>query len=263
MFNLLTQLQVDFTNEVTKSTRGFEWIQDNYRYDFYFEKNEHKYFVEMDGGFHRYENVRKIDDIKDCLARRHDIEVIRINCDYLDLTKRFEFIKNNTICSKLGSIFDLSKTDWKEIEVNSLQSNVIAASNLWNDEAKNVGEIAKLLGVSLDATRKYLIMASNLNMCWYTPEASHQRSNTGMQRSKRIALYKNELLVDVFYSAAELSRQSKELYGVCLNHSSVCRACRENMGRLRGFTLQYISEEEYNRLKLIMQNKYNNLQEVG
>ena len=50
-FNMLQQLNIDFISEYNP-----DWIKPK-RYDFYFELNNEKYILEMDGGFHTQDNT--------------------------------------------------------------------------------------------------------------------------------------------------------------------------------------------------------------
>ena len=171
MFNVLKQLNVDFKNEITKRDAGFEWAED-YRYDFYFEKNNKKYFVEMDGHFHfkgfNKEKVQISDKMKDCLAKDHGIYVIRINCQYDKLENRFEYIKNNIKNNNIfNSMFDMSSVNWTDANCAATESNIILSAKYWNDGC-SMSNIAKTIGVSTDSVRNYLKIAVELGECNYT-----------------------------------------------------------------------------------------------
>ena len=93
-----------------------DWMRP-YSYDNYFEYQDQKYVLEMDGGLghgnqtweHTKDDVGlKIDRYKDNLANKHDIIVIRIDCQKSNMN----YIKNNIEESLLAKIFDLSKIDW-------------------------------------------------------------------------------------------------------------------------------------------------------
>lgn len=85
MFNILTQLNINFQREYTP-----DWIYPK-RYDFFIpDKNT---IIEMDGGFHREESVKENDLYKDKMANEHKLNVIRINCDYQKTELRFDEIK--------------------------------------------------------------------------------------------------------------------------------------------------------------------------
>lgn len=137
--NLLMQLNIDFMQEVTRKNEGFEWVGD-YRYDFYFEIENRRIFIEADGHFHygdyfqTYEEVHNTDLIKDILACDHNIEVIRIDCKYPN-GHRFEYIKNNIINSELNSILNLDKSiNWDACDKYA-QSSVIMVLQLMFSQA--------------------------------------------------------------------------------------------------------------------------------
>jgi len=173
MFNVLTQLDINFKNEVTKATPGFEWIVGNYRYDFYVEYNHTKVFIEMDGKFHlgnkwqTYEKAQKTDQLKDKLALQHGIKVIRINCMYSKIQNRYKYIKDNIVTSELNSIFNLSNINWDVANSFAVSSNIALAAELWNDKDYCVIDIGNKLGVSRDTARGYLKIASKLGLCAY------------------------------------------------------------------------------------------------
>lgn len=122
MANLLSQLSIDYEKEYSP-----DWISPK-KYDFYFQINNKKYIVEMDGGLgHGNSNGKpfqkdkddgiSIDNYKDEMANIHDISVIRIDCNYS--SKRFEYITNSIINSYLSKLFDLSIVDFKKCDLES------------------------------------------------------------------------------------------------------------------------------------------------
>lgn len=179
MFNILKQLDICFKNEVTKRDEGFEWVEE-YRYDFYFEKDGQKYFIEMDGHFHQnhslicYNQVVQADKKKDQLAREHNINIIRIDCCYNKESDKFNFIKYQILNSVLYNILDLSKIDWDIANQSAISSNVYLAAQYWND-GDVIKQIAEKIGVSTDTIRSYLKIAADINLCDYNKETSEQR----------------------------------------------------------------------------------------
>lgn len=101
-----------------------EWLKP-YRFDAYFEYLNEKYAIEMDGhlghGNRQFGtgekdvdgNIR--DEIKDSLATKHSIQVIRIDCNY-QMYERFEHVKQHIRSSKLNNLFDLNNIDWIECD---------------------------------------------------------------------------------------------------------------------------------------------------
>lgn len=182
MYNSLLQIK-DYLNYIEREFRP-DWCKYTYNekecfgvYDIYFEKDNKKYIVEMDGGLgHGNRTYTKsdkskdelldIDKIKDLLAKEHDIEVIRINCDY-GSNDRYSFILNEVLNSKLSSILNLSLIDFKKSNILSQQSLLLKTVELWND-GYSVGKISSEIGVFSDTVTHYLKSAQKygiLNMC--------------------------------------------------------------------------------------------------
>lgn len=113
-----------------------DWLKP-YSYDNYFEYENKKYVVEMDGalghGKKSFGSKKsdidglKRDNIKDAIAKEHNITVIRINSEKSDLN----YLKENML-KMLSNIVDLSVVDWQYV-YEKATSNIV----------KNVCEYAK------------------------------------------------------------------------------------------------------------------------
>ena len=259
MFNILTQLKIDFKNEVTKATPGFEWIGGNYRYDFYFQLNGRKYFIEMDGKLHdggfrvSYEDAHKIDLLKDNLAYQHGIEMIRIDCKYDKIQDRFEYIRKNIIDSKCGQVFDLNSINWCLANSFAADSNIKLAAKLWDSEDCCAIDVGTKLGVSRDTARGYLKIASNLGLCNYNEQEIEDRMlrriyRNNKHKSKPIALYKDGDMINVFLGVVDLDKQSEALYGVHMDYRNIYAVCKGDRKHTYGYTMKYITREEYEQL---------------
>jgi hypothetical protein len=155
-------------------------------YDIHFGINNKSYIVEMDGGLGHGNRIRtdaKItqeecllrDKIKDELAVKHNIEVIRIDCNY-EQNDRFEYIKNNIINSKLGEILDLELFDFNQANIKSLESMLITAVKYWND-GLTVFEISQKINVHETTVTNYLKRAKKYGICdTYSTSESRYRS---------------------------------------------------------------------------------------
>ena len=177
MFNILEQLNINFISEYSP-----KWIKRK-RYDFYFELNNKKYIIEMDGGWHTKDNKfngqtkeesKDIDDYKNKMAEEHNIEVVRINCCKSEL----EYIKCNIIKSKLNELFDLSKIDWNKCHEFICGNLIKKICNLWNSGIINPSIIAKELKLSPNTIRTHLKRGNKLGWCNYIPiKGKHTENN--------------------------------------------------------------------------------------
>ena len=272
MTNILRQLNVEFINEVTKAKDEFEWVG-AYRYDFYFEKNNQKYFVEMDGGFHYADHFRSCkitqenDNTKDLLAQQHNIQMIRINCCDSSINNRFSFIQKSILDSELINILDLSIIDWDKAHKSALNNYIALASQYWSD-GYPVVEISNIIGVSRHTICSYLKIATSLDMCNYTEKESRRRIKYIKFNKKRkpIGVYKDGYIVNVFQSITSLERESFKLYGIHMYNSNISKVCNGHLNNIYGYEFKHISYNEYKDLCLqfdpTVQNECTNLLEV-
>ena len=177
MFNLLRQLGVKFISEYNP-----KWIKKR-KYDFYIPSMN--LIIEMDGGFHNKYNslsgqtekeTKEIDNYKDKLANEHGLKVIRIDCDYEDISKRFEYIKNNIIKSRLNKIFNLNNIDWVKIGQLTEKNIVKEVCDYWklhnniNNENITTTNLTNMFNISISTIRVYLKKGTKLNWCEYNPK---------------------------------------------------------------------------------------------
>ena len=211
-------------------------------YDVYLGIGGVEYIIEMDGAFHNkshtkstqtIDDAKEIDYIKDKLAKQHNIDVIRIDCDY-GRDDRFQYIKKNIYNSKLVGIVDLSIVDFEECNKKSLDSLVVRAGKLWND-GYTVGKITSELAVGDAAVRNYLNICNNIGLTNYTKLESMNRS-----RCKKV--YCTTLGI-LFNGATEAQR----ILGV--DRTSIRRCCigekQDTKGRTDGERLQWLYYEDY------------------
>ena len=199
--NLLEQLGINFTPEYSPN-----WIKPK-RYDFYFDFDNKKYILEMDGGWHKKDNKlsgqtkeesKIIDDYKDRLAFEHDIEVIRIDCENIDL----EYIKNNILNSKLAGLFDFNNIDWLKCHEFACGSLVKLVCDLWEKLIHNTLKIAEDVKISRYTTIKYLKQGAKLGWCNYDPK--EELLNNYIKQSKKVICLTTK---DVFKSVSDASRK--------------------------------------------------------
>ena len=190
IYNSLLQIenQLDFLDREYRP----DWCKYKYKdkncygiYDIYFEKDNKKFVIEMDGGLghgnRSYTNSKANrdelifrDKEKDRLASEHDIKVIRIDCNY-ETNDRYQFILNNILKSELSNILDLSKVDFNQSNTQSQQSLFIKAVELWN-LGENISQIKSELHIHESTVTSYLKSALKYNMCDYSVKESRRRS---------------------------------------------------------------------------------------
>ena len=259
MYSILTQLKINFKNQVTKLSPGFEWIVKNYRYDFCIYLKNKKYIIEMDGHMHTIDkftsckDVQKADIEKDKLAQNHGIDVIRIDCAYKNMNKRFEYIKSNILNSELNKLIDFSLADWDIAHKYAISNNVQLAAESWNNGALNSYEVGKILGVSGVTAQNYLKTAGDLGMCNYSNSEVNKRRKLRIMETKQrngspIALLKNNEIVGVFYGVCDAERQSDILYGEHINHQNLSAVINGRRSHVKGYTARHITHEEYEQL---------------
>jgi hypothetical protein len=171
--SLLLQLNVD----VVVPEWSPEWIG-RYSYDVYFVKNNKEYIVEMDGGLGHgnidfktgerdVEGLNR-DIIKSNAAKEHHIELIRIDCNYIQMRERFDYVKKSILNSELKTILELSLVDWDECNKYATKSLHMEAANLY-DSGLKIREISDQLKVSYSTVYNWLKRLSKEGLCSYNP----------------------------------------------------------------------------------------------
>ena len=143
----------------------------NKRYDNYFEYNNKKYILEMDGEWHfkdnnlsgkSIEDAQFEDKLKDNMAKNNNITVIRIDCKKSEK----EYISNNIKNSILQSIFNLSEIDWEICDEMASKNLIKYISDIFN-ETNDVGYICELLNMKKNNVQYYLKKGTTLGFCDY------------------------------------------------------------------------------------------------
>lgn len=239
MFELLMILNENFETEYQPI-----WIKPK-RYDFYIPSINK--IIEMDGGFHNIDNKMSgqtkeestgIDNYKDKMAKKHDIEVIRIDCDY-EHNNRFEYIKKSIFKSDLPKVFDLTKIDWSDCNKFALSSRVKEACDLWNDGNYNAVKIADIMKIAHCTSIKYLKEGSILKMCNYTRElAIKNKPRETIFRRKIICIDNGE----IYESGDYIDQNSLKIFGVKLSKSKICLVCQGKRNHTGSFIFKYVQD---------------------
>lgn len=250
-YSLLKQLSEIYGFEHLEHEYSPEWIKRK-RYDNYFIYNGKQYILEMDGGWHKVDNKisgqtveqsKEIDDYKDKMARDHNIEVIRIDCEKSEL----EFIKQNILNSKLSELFDLLKIDWTKCEKFALSNRIKEACTFKRNNPNIVTkEIAEIMGITYQTVIMYLKKGNNLGWCVYNAreEISKNSRRNGKIVSKQVEIFKDKISLGIFPSCSELERRSENLFGFKLSRHAISLVYRGKQKQYKGFTFKYINEIE-------------------
>ena len=149
-----------------------------YHYDAYFELNDKKYVVEMDGALgHGNKQYRSSetdveglqrDIIKDELAFNHNINVIRVDCKNSDI----QYIKNQMQQTVLSNLVNFNLIDWELIDKQSQNSLLIEVCEYYTNKDKDIFNVAKYFKLNPATVRKYVHKGERLGICKYDYEYS-------------------------------------------------------------------------------------------
>lgn len=249
MYNVLQQLDINFETE-----KRFDWCKFYYKnkirtgvYDFYFELNNIKYIIEMDGGMHFIDNTMSglskqdsnhIDKQKSLLAIRNGFEIIRILADKSD----YKYLSKNILDSKLSKVLNLSNINWIECDKNSLCSLITKVSNLWND-GLSVKEIANKFHLYKDTVVRYLKRADKHGFCDYDPKLQMQLNakNNATKHTASVMCLNTGIIYESILEAANLNGINRSHIGDC------CSGKRKSSGKLKDGTKlkwSYIKKED-------------------
>ena len=238
-FNLLEQLlSNNFISEYNP-----DWIKPK-KYDFYFELNNIKYILEMDGrlGHGRYnplsgqtaEESQAIDDYKNIMAEENGIEVIRIDCEKSDL----DYIKENILHSRLNELFDLSNINWLKCHEYACSSLVKIACDLWNSGIISTTDISNIMKLSKNTIRNYLKQGVKLGWCDYDPKLAF-KNNGGKNKKSIIQLSLRNEYISEYDSITEIKKQLN------INIGNISDCCKNKRNTSYGF--KWIYKEDYEK----------------
>ena len=215
----------------------YEWNDDwcgAYRYDSYFIVNEKQYIVEADGGWHYQDNklsnisvdkTREIDNLKDRMAREHDITVIRIDCRQSDKN----YILNNIMLSPLSEIFDLSCIDWDRCNEFACKNLIKEVCNIYRNYEYNIDYLSSLFHLHKRTIQSYLVKGNEIGWCKYTLKKAKKPIDVfDLQNNK---LYS-------FESVRQCVDRLSIIYNMNFAYNSVVNAC-EKLKSYKGFNFKW------------------------
>jgi DNA-binding MarR family transcriptional regulator len=137
-------------------------------YDNYFEYNNQKYLVEVDGSQHNrntqwssLEDQQKNDELKNQLAEENGYHLIRLSCG----RSRDYKIKETILDSEFNNIFDLSKIDWAECSKKAAMNLTYEICNYLNENPLAFNkEIAEHFHVGIDTVTDRIKKGNELGL---------------------------------------------------------------------------------------------------
>jgi len=193
-----------------------EYHIDNKFFDNYFEYNNKKYILEMDGEQHKsyigrgrsLKEEQKNDKLKDELAKSNNIEMIRIDCYYSD---RY-YIQKNIESSLLNKLFDLSKIDWNYCTEIACKNLVFEVADYYNKISIDTKEIADFFKLNRNTVVEYLKQANSFGKCDFTYELVRKRVG---EKNKRTLRDRFAIPVKVFNPSMEYIGSFPNLMDCC------------------------------------------------
>lgn len=257
MYNLLKQLDINFEYQYSPKWCKYELNgKSKYGiYDFYIP--DYNCIIEVDGALgHGNDNLmsgqsaeesKKIDDIKNQLAIKHNIKIFRIDYRYYKNDK-YNYIKQSILANEeFCELFNIHNINWQYIDELS-QSSLIRKVCMYKNQHEDIStsEIGKIFKLNRATIRLYLIKGSKFEWCVYNPIEEKINGNlksVSTNSKKVICLTTNK----IYNSIAEAGRDMKINAG---HISDCCNNKRKSAGKLyNGIHLQWMFLNNYNELK--------------
>ena len=162
----------------------FEWYPNwdkRCLFDVYFEKDDKKYVIEMQGKQHKTgkwrskeTNIKEKDEYKRIETKKHGIIEIEIEC----YTATFEYIKDKILNSELANILKFEKVNWNKIKEHIYNNIIKQVCEEYNRKDYVIGiiDLSKKFNLSRTVIYRYLKIGSENNWCNYTPNDTNRRS---------------------------------------------------------------------------------------
>lgn len=241
-FALFEQLPIDnYRREYSP-----DWAN-GYKFDNYFEFNEVKYIVEMDGdlghGNRKFKSKEKdfigkqIDLIKDGLAKNKGVIVIRIDCKLSEMN----YIRNNIYNSILSELFDLSMVDWDYCDEFATKNLIKQVCDYYNEYPEILNyEMAKIFKIDKLTIGRYLMTGNKLGWCDYdyTQKNLERIQKQGESHGRKTKVVQNGKVLGIYNSASEIQRISLEKFGITLWQTQISLCCKTHR-KHKGFYFEY------------------------
>lgn len=208
-----------------------EW-SDNKLYDIYFEYNNKKYIVEMDGEWHFKDNslsgqtkeeAQLLDDYKTKLATEHGISVIRIDCR----ESNYIYIRESILNSEIAELFDLSAIDWIECDKLSQRNLVKEICEYYNDHTDaTIRDLSFKYNLSSCTIGRYLKKGTIYGWC-NNSDVKNRAQRKANKKGIHIEVRNDNINYHcIFISMTECARQLTKLLGVSISLHKIDNRCK-------------------------------------
>ena len=216
------------------------------KFDIYFEFENKKYVIEMDGGLghgrikyaskDKDEIGLKTDREKDILAKQHNIHVIRLDAQKSEL----EYLKYNIEKSILSKTFNLSEIDWINCE-KFARSNLI--KTICDEYESDIFISHEILSKKYNLSCRTIINYINIGrkIGWIS---SNQKDNI----RTRIIRYTPLLVNDKYYFSClkSFKENGVDIFKLdSINTSSLSRRLKIGSIIYKGLKLEYIDKNSF------------------
>ena len=227
----LNQLGISFISQA--STRTFDWLNKNIRYDFYIpDKN---IIIEANGAQHyeynnwtdrTLEDERKNDKMKEDLALSNGISFyVKVDCRKSDK----EYIKQSIMNSVLSIIYDCTYVDWDRCEIRALSNLTKEICDYYSNISHNIKEISNKFNKGHDTIVRYLKIGNKYNWC-----------SPPYEIYKKVYVSKDGV-VNVYESAKYVSDNSYDILGMEKITPQYIRYLCKNNKSINSYSLSYAS----------------------
>ena len=230
---------------------------DLYKYDNYFEYENKKYILEMDGIQHfedvkiykrSLESTKMIDNEKNKLAQLHGICVIRIDCSLSDV----EYIKENLSQSLLNDIFDLSCIDWRICDERAQKNIAKEVCGAYSSGQHSTVELSKVFGVSRNTIEAYLKMGTAFGWCNYSRKMSDELN--GRKRSCPVVAINQDGQIEHYFNGCYAEIDKIKFYYKAKNIDVKIRKSCQTRKPYKDVNFryadEYVSKEIIDQIKL-------------
>ena len=231
-----------------------------YRYDMYFEKNDKRYFVEMDGSLghgHKSsknsfikktpEETKQRDKDKDVVAEKSGIEMIRVDATLSTL----KHLKSNILNSKLSTLFDLELVDFNKAYEFTLK-NLCKEVCIYKRDHPEVFtmDLCKIFHLSHSCVLSYLHKGTDIGWCNFDGTEEHRRyAETHLVINNNYKCISVTNITtgekDYYYSLAQLEEESLQKYNIKMWRHTVKTKLINDQFYYLGYFIEEISKDDY------------------